>query len=50
MTWLTLAAAAAAVIAINLMAFWEITTARRDVLESARRTTALATAARARTI
>src|SRR5262245_50079757 len=50
MTWLTLAAAAAAVIAINLVGFWEITTARRDVLESARRTTALATAARARTI
>ena len=50
MTWLTLAAAAAAVLAINLVGFWEITTARRDVLESARRTTALATAARARTI
>jgi len=50
MTWLTLAAAAAAVIAINLVGFWEITTARRDVLESARRTTALATAARARTM
>jgi signal transduction histidine kinase len=50
MTWLTLAAAAAAVIAINLVGFWEIATARRDVLESARRTTALTTAARARTI
>jgi signal transduction histidine kinase len=46
MTWLTLAAAAA-VVAINLVGFWEITTARRDVIGSARRTMALTTAARA---
>src|SRR5262245_42828407 len=46
MTWLTLAAAAA-VVAINVVGFWEIAMTRRDVIAGARRTMTLATAARA---
>jgi signal transduction histidine kinase len=46
MTWLTLVASVA-VVAINLAGLWEITTARRSLLDSTRRLLALETAARA---